>query len=79
MEIIFELLHESYSSSDIQDYFENIIKTHQTVNDNNPIKLYVTKIGNIIRFKIITGYYLELLTIEIMRLLRSTERKITNN
>ena len=63
----------------LQDYLEYIIKTNQTVIDNHPIKIYVTKIENSITFKIKTGYYLELLTLEIMKLLRSTERKITNN
>ena len=63
----------------LQDYLEYIIKTNQTVIDNHPIKIYVTKIENIITFKIKTAHYLELLTLEIMKLLRSTERKITNN
>ena len=63
----------------LQDYLEYIIKTNQTVIDNHPIKLYVTKIENIITFKIKTAHYLQLLTLEIMKLLRSTERKITNN
>ena len=63
----------------LQDYLEYIIKTNQTVIDNHPIKIYVTKIENSITFKIKTGHYLELLTLEIMKLLRSTERKITNN
>ena len=63
----------------LQDYLEYIIKTNQTIIDNHPIKIYVTKIENSITFKIKTGYYLELLTLEIMKLLRSTERKITHN
>ena len=63
----------------LQDYLEYIIKTNQTVIDNHPIKIYVTKIENSITFKIKTGHYLELLTLEIMKLLRSTERKITHN
>ena len=63
----------------LQDYLEYIIKTNQTEIDNHPIKIYVTKIENSITFKIKTGYYLELLTLEIMKLLRSTEGKITNN
>ena len=63
----------------LQDYLEYIIKTNQTKIDNHPIKIYVTKIENSITFKIKTGHYVELLTLEIMKLLRSTERKITNN
>ena len=30
----FELLDGSYSISDIQDYFEHILKKHETVTDN---------------------------------------------
>ena len=63
----------------LQDYLEYIIKINQTIMDNHPIKIYVTKIENSITSKIKTGYYLELLTLEIMKLLKSTERKITNN
>ena len=29
--------------SDIQNYFEYIIKKHETVADNSPIKIYVNK------------------------------------
>ena len=42
----FELPDDSYSVSDIQDYFEYIIKKHETVTDNPPIKVQVTKIEN---------------------------------
>ena len=31
----------SYSISDIQDYFEGIIKKHQTLTKNPPIQIYV--------------------------------------
>ena len=37
----FELLDESYSVSDIQYYFEYIIKKHQKLIDNSPIKINV--------------------------------------
>ena len=40
----FELLDGSYSVSDIQDYFEHIIKKHETVTDNSSIRIYVNKI-----------------------------------
>ena len=33
----FELSNGSYSVSDIQDYFEYIIKKHETVTDNHPV------------------------------------------
>ena len=41
--------------------------------------IYVSKIENKITFKIKTGYYLELLTSEAMKLLGSTKSKITKN
>ena len=41
--------------------------------------MYVNKIENRITFKIKNGYYLELLTPEIMKLLGSTESKITKD
>ena len=46
---------------------------------NPPITIYVNRIENRITFKIKSGYYLELLTPETMKLLRSTESKITKN
>ena len=42
-------------------------------------RIYVNKIENRIRFKIKTGYYLEFLTPETMKLLGSTENKITKD
>ena len=41
--------------------------------------IYVNKIGNRVTFKIKTGYYLELLTPETMKLLGSTKSKITKD
>ena len=40
---------------------------------------YINKIENRIEFNTKIGYYLELLTAETMKLLRSTTRKITND
>ena len=73
----FELPGRSYSTSDIQDYFEYIFKIHETVTDNPSILIYVNKIKNGIMFKIKTGYYHEFLTPETMKLLGSTKSKIT--
>ena len=70
----FDLPDGSYSISDIQDYFEFIIKKHETLTENPPIQIYPNKIKNRIVFKIKTGYKLELLTPETMRLLGSTEK-----
>ena len=75
----FELPYGSYSISDIQDYFEYILKKHSESVDNPPIRIYVNKIENRITFKIKSGYYLELLTPETMKLLGSTESKITKD
>ena len=75
----FELPDGSYSILDIQDYFKYIIKKHETVTDNLLIRTYVCKIDNRIKFKIKTGYYLELLTPETMKLVGSAKSKTTKN
>ena len=62
----FELLDRSYSVSNIQDYFEYIIKNHETVTDNPSIRMYVNKIENRITF-------------ETMKLLGSTKSRITKD
>ena len=56
----FELPDGSYSVSDIQDYFEYILKKHETVTNNLSIKIHINKIESRITFKIKTGYYLEI-------------------
>ena len=48
----------SYSVSDIQDYFEFIMKKHETLAENPPIQIYPNKIKSRIVFKIKTGYRL---------------------
>ena len=65
----FDLLDGSYSISDIQDYFEFIIKKHETLTKNTPIQIYPNKIKNRIIFKVKTGYKLELLSPETTKLL----------
>ena len=47
----FELPDGSYSASDIQDYFEYILKKQETVADNPSIKIYVNEIESKITFK----------------------------
>ena len=69
----FDLPDGSYTIDDIQDYFEFIIKKHETLTNNPPIKIYSNKIKNRIVFKIKTGYKSELLTLETMKLLGSTK------
>ena len=73
----FELPDGSYSTADIQDFFEYILKKHGKVNPS--IRIYINKIENRITFKIKTGDYIELLTPETMELLGSTNRKITKD
>ena len=75
----FELSFGSYSVSDIQYYFEYIMKKHDTFTDNPPIRIYVNKIKYMITFRIKKGYYLKLLTPETIKLLRSTRSKITKD
>ena len=71
----FDLPDGSYSIDDIQNYFEYIIKKHETLSEDLPIDIYSNKIKNRIVFKINTGYKLELLT-ETMRLLGSTKKLV---
>ena len=73
----FELPEGSYSISDIQDYFEYILKKHGEKTANPSIWKYVNKIENRITFKIKKRYYLELVTPETMKLFGSTKSKIT--
>ena len=75
----FELPDGSYSVSDIQDYFEYILKKHGENTDNPSVQIYVNKIENRVTFKIKDGYALELQTPETMKLLGSTENKITKD
>ena len=58
----FELPDGSNSVSDIQGLFEYIITKHETVTDNLPIRIYVNKIQNRIKFEIKAWYYLDLIT-----------------
>ena len=75
----FKLPDGSYSVSDIQNYFDYIIRKHEAVTDNPSVRIYVNKIENRIMFKIKTGCYLELLTAEMMKLPGSTKSKITKD
>ena len=63
----------SYNISEIQDYFEYIIKKHETIAETAPILIYTNNITIRIVFKIKTGYKLELLSKETMKLLGSTK------
>ena len=56
----FQLPDGSYFVWDTQDYFEFILKNHETVSDNPLIRIYINQIEKWITFKIKTGYYLKL-------------------
>ena len=60
----FDLPDGSYSTAEIQDYF------------NPPVQIYVNKIKNRIVFILKTGYKLELLTPETMKLLGCTKKTL---
>ena len=72
----FDLPDGSYSISDIQGYFEYIIKKHETIAKNLPVQIYVNKIRNRIVFKVKTGYKLELLSPETMKLSGSKRKDV---
>ena len=55
----FELPDGSFSISDIQDYFEYVLKKHGERIVNSSVRKYTNKIENRITFKIKTRYYLE--------------------
>ena len=56
----------------IHNYIEYIIKKHETIGENAPILIFANIINNRIVFKIKSGYKLELLSKETMKLLGST-------
>ena len=72
----FDLPDGSYNIPAIQSYFEYIIKKHETIADAAPILIYANNVVNRIVFKIKTGYKLELLSEEAMKLLGSTSNII---
>ena len=72
----FDLNDGSYSISNIQDYFEFIIRKHETLAENPPTQIYPNKIKNRIFLKIKTGYKLELLSPKTMKLLGSTKKDV---
>ena len=69
----FDLPDGLYNISEIQDYIEYIIKKLETIGENAPILIYANTINKRIVFKIKTGYKLELLSKETMKLLGSSK------
>ena len=72
----FDVPNGSYSIAALQNYFEYIIKKHEIIADVSPVLIYVNEINNRIVFKIKSGYKLELLSKETMKLLGSTSNSI---
>ena len=72
----FDLSDAFYSISDIHNYFEVMMKKHETLTENPAVHIYLIKIKNGIVFKIKTSYKLELLTPETMRLLGSAKKRV---
>ena len=75
----FELPDGSYSISDIQDYFDYILKKHGEDIAKPSVRIYVNKIEYRVIFKIKNGYSLEPLTPETMKLLGSALNKTTKD
>ena len=73
----FELPDGLYFISDMQDYFEYILRNHLEKTVNPSMRIYKKKKEKRLAFKINTGYYLERLTPETMKLFGSTKSKIT--
>ena len=72
----FDLRDVSDTISDNQDFFEFIIKKHETLAENQPVQIYPNKIKKRIVFKIDAGCKLELLTPEIIKLLGSGKKDV---
>ena len=75
----FDFPDEPYSIADIQDYFEFIIRKHETLNENPLVQIYPNKIKNRIAFKVKTGYKPEMLSVDTMKLLRSTKKDVARD
>ena len=69
----FDLPDGWYNISEIQNYITYIIKKHEIIGETAPILIYANTINNRIVFKIKSGYKLELLSQETMKLLGSTK------
>ena len=75
----YELSDRSYSVSDIQDYFQYIIKKIETHTDKSQLLIYANETEIIITFKKKSVYYLALSTPETMKFLGSTKNRITKD
>ena len=62
----FDVPDGSYSIAALQNYFEYIIKKHETIANVSPVLIYVNEINNRIAFKIKSGYKLSKETIRLL-------------
>ena len=69
----FDVPDGSYSIAAFQNYFEYIIKKHETITTTSRVIIYVNTINNRTVFKIKSEYKLELLSKETMKLLGSSK------
>ena len=76
---MFNVPDGSYSIAALQNYFEYIIKKHETITTTSPILICVNTTNNRIVFKIKSGYKLELLSKETMKLLGSSKSAIDSD
>ena len=65
-----------YSIAEIQNYFEFLIKKHETLAGNPSVQIYPNEIKNRIVFKVKTGYELELSSSKTMKLLGSSKNDV---
>ena len=76
MNLICLMILIRFLTFNIQDYFQFIIKKHETLAENLPIQIYPNKIKNRIVFKVKIDYKLELVSSETMELLGSAEKDV---
>ena len=76
---MFDVPDGFYSIAALQNCFEYIIKKHETIDKVSPVLIYLNEINNRIVFKIKSGYKLELLLKETMRLLGSSSYTIDDD
>ena len=69
----------SYFIEEIQNYFEFIIKKHETLTENPPVEIYPNKIKNRIVLKIKTGYKSKLFSSETVKLWESIKKDVDHD
>ena len=75
----FELLNESYSISDIKNYFEYKIMKHKTLIDKPLVSMHINVIHNNVTFSFKFELYLELLMSEPLKLLGNAKTNLTKD